>query len=192
MTTPNLTDHTLDLSLDLSPFEPLTPSARDARDAMLEPLRARVVARRRRRLATRAGAACMLILGTIVGVRLLTTPTPNLMKPRETAQQTPSASPIAPEAPSAPKPTIEQPKKFAITIITTDPTVLERLSAKPPATPLITALTDDELLDALEAAGTPGLIKINGKVVLSRDLFKPAEADTKPQSRGTPAGHTHG
>jgi hypothetical protein len=44
----------------------------------------------------------------------------------------------------------------------------------------------------LQAAGTPGLIKINGKFVLSRDLFKPAEADAKPQSRSTPAGHTHG
>ena len=190
MTTPDMSKpSSFDLSLDLAPYEPLTPSAREARDAMLEPLRTRVVARRRRRLAVRAGSACVLTIAGLVGVRLLTTPTPTVTPTRETVQQTPPAPPIPPTAANTP---IEQPKKFAITIITTDPTVLERLSAKPPATPLITSLTDDELLDALEAAGTPGLIKINGKVVLSRDLFKPTEADAKPQSRGTPADHTHG
>lgn len=188
MTTPDMSKPTsFDLSLDLAPYEPLTPSAREARDAMLEPLRTRVVARRRRRLAVRAVSACVLAIATIVGTRLLTTP--NIAPSRETARQTPQR---LPEVPFTPKATVETPKKFAITLITTDPTVLDRLSAKPPTTPMITSLTDDELLDALQAAGTPGFIKINGKVVLSRDLFKPAEADANPQSRGKTTGDTHG
>ncbi|XVJ59620.1 MAG: hypothetical protein HEQ23_09535 [Tepidisphaera sp.] len=191
MSTPDMSKpNSFDLSLDLAPYEPLTPSARDARDAMLEPLRTRVVARRRRRLAIRGGSACVLAITTIVGVQLLTTP--NSTPSREIVQQTPPPAPIAPEAPAAPEVTVERPKKFAITILTTDPTVLDRLSAKPPAAPLITSLTDDELLDALQAAGTPGFIKINGKVVLSRDLFKPAESDANPQSRGETTGDTHG
>ncbi len=185
MTTPHPFDH----KLDLAPFEPLSPSARDAREAMLEPLRARLAARRRRRLAVRAGAACVLTIAALVGLRLLTTPTPSVTPSHETAHQTPPAPPVAP---SAPRLTTEQPKKFAITIINTDPTVLDRLSAKLPALSIVKSLTDDELLDALQAAGTPGLIKINGKVVLSRDLFKPADSNTQPQSLLHPKDRTHG
>lgn len=178
-----------DLSLDLVPLEPLSPSARLARDAMLARLRTRLVARRRRRVAVRACSAFVLMAAALVGVRWVTAPTVGLTPTFETASRT---SPTIPDAPRGPDDPLEQPKKFAITIIQTDATVLGRLSSKPPATPLIASLSDDELLDALQAAGTPGLIKINGRVVLSRDLLKPAEADDKSQSRDMSADHTHG
>jgi len=74
--------------------------------------------------------------------------------------------------PMPPQPVVShQPK---ITIITTDPTILDRLSVHP--VPHWQVIGDRELLDALAAAGEPaGLLRYDGRtILLPRDGPVPA------------------
>jgi hypothetical protein len=183
-------EHSADDLLTLSP-EPLSAKAREARDAMLPSLRSRVSSRRRRRHTSRFAAACVLALAIVLGARLIpatskpTIPVPEVARhPLPSPTLPPVARPTPAEAPPAPP-------AFAITVLRNDPTIASRYTVKPASHSEIIQLTDDQLLAALEAAGTPGFIQIGGRVVLSRDLDKPKPEDTQPRS-SLPADPSHG
>lgn len=164
--------------LELSP-EPLSAQARAFREANLPLLRSRVTARRTRRLANRAAAALVLAVAVVLGVRLIpATGMPAIPSPKVVHRPlpTPTNKPETRPAPAEPRPA------FAITVLRNDPTIISRYAAKPSSGSVIIELTDEQLLAALDAAGTPGFIKIDGRVVLSRDLEKPKPEDTPPQS----------
>jgi hypothetical protein len=171
--------------LDWSHDGTLSPAERARRDAMLGSLQDLLTARRRRRVAGRLAAAACIALGIVVALRLwsatatTSSPSPTPLAPTPIAEAAPG--------PATPSPTPTTPA-FRVTLVATDPTILERYAARPQGK--IKMLSDAEVLAALDAAGTPGLITINGKTVLSRDLG-PRQVEPKPQSNAGD-GRSHG
>jgi hypothetical protein len=170
---------------DWSHDGPLSPAERARRDAMLGTLQDLLAARRHRRTAGRVAAAASVTLGVLVALRLWSAPAATSSPPPTPLAPTPIAE--AAPGPAIPSPTPTVPP-FRVILAATDPTIVERYASRPQG--MIKMLSDAEVLSALDAAGTPGLITINGKTVLSRDLG-PRQDAPKPQSNAGDE-RTHG
>lgn len=132
--------------------EPLSPAGEARRAAMLIALRAEVVhvaARRRamRRIARASAAAASLALVAAAAAWLAL--------PRAAAPVGPIAKTPAPAAPTW-------------TRIHTDPSIADRLAVESRADLVSLRLTDDELLDRLDALGHPaGIVRIGSETWLT-------------------------
>lgn len=78
-----------------------------------------------------------------------------------------------------PSPEITEPRHSIITIVRTDPDILERYV--PSATSKIETLSDETLLASLASLGRPtGLIRYDGQVRLTNDVTDDLEIDRSP------------
>lgn len=162
---------------------PLTASERAARDRMLTGLTGVVVARRRKRIAARTLAAMIVVVAGLAGMRALMAPgAPRAISPNVVASG--AGSPKVERSVAA---VIEAPAERTaplVRIVATDPGILERYAAPSRETAIITVLDDDGLAKALADAGMPGLVRIDGRIVLSREHRR--DETGGPQSRGGP------
>ena len=161
--------------------EPLGPLARRRRDEMLGVLHGELAARRRRRVAVRVGLAAVVVLAGAGVVRVLTAPA--AATPRPEVAQAPAVPQVMPLA----QPVVAAGPR--IVTVSNDPGVLARYAAPAPSG-LIRVVDDAGALSLLERAGAPGLIQVDGRVILSRDL-SPRDPSLEPQS-GAPGGKDRG
>ena len=140
--------------------EPLSPSGRVRRAAMLRALKAEVGRRRRRRRALRAGAAALALGAAVLAAALRVpreTPPPDLPGGGD-------ARMAGPPAAAGPVPGAEP----RVEVVHDDPGVLERIRAGGAPDPSIW-IGDDELLALLREAGRScGLVRTGGAVYLTR------------------------
>lgn len=181
--TPHTPTATTASPLDWPAPEPMGADLRRRRDEMLVHLRGEVVARHRRRTTAKALMAAVVLLAAAGTLRALTRVAPAGPAPIAKADPAPAPSTPAPATP------VSRPM---IAIIPTDPAVVSRLAA-PAGESRITIVDDQGVLPLLERLGSPGLIRVDGRVILSRDLGRPAEADAPAPQSLAPAGEpTHG
>lgn len=136
------------------------------KSAMLLELRAELRARRIRRRAFNAiaGAALLAIALTLAWPTRSRPAPPQLVHMPTLPQPTLPAPNLPLPAPPASQP------KLAITILETDPHILDRLTC-PHSSIQIQRINDDELLLELQRAGHPaGLIRANGQVTVVERL----------------------
>lgn len=143
------------------------------RDAIFEQLVLAQRQRTRRRHATRVGSAVLVLVAAgLAGWAALHNGSIGVPAPRLT-QSGPSA--LEPDGGnahrSAPSPRVQPPSP--IQIVANDPTVLDRLTAKPDAG-RASIIGDDELDGLLARAGkTPGFIRTPGRFILAADVPQP-------------------
>ncbi len=159
----------------------LSPAGAARREAILDRARVALVARRRRRAVTRAAAAVVPVVAVVAAVWLFA----GGARPRTVL--THGSVPKA-EAGSATTPAAEGGlRRVAFEQVATQRGLAERLAAST-RTASIEVLDDDELLDALRAAGRPtGLIRQAGTVVTTARVADNApEGTEEPHEVGAP------
>lgn len=151
------------LTLELLDRESLSADSHLRRREMLADLHAHLARRRRTRARTAAGASMAALAGLALLVGFGLRPA----APATIAPQVPVLTATGPRTPHNPPPSTA-----IVHIADTRPIdVLTRLAAAPP-TFRIRTLSDQQAVQALERAGEPGLIMINGRAVLRRDLAR--------------------
>lgn len=159
--------------LDLHPSGELpSPASRARREAMLAPLTAALHRRRQHRRGVHA-LATLLLLAAVPTVLIVqwrsaaSSPSPNVPFARHTANVAPAA--------------------LRIQTLRTDSAVLARHAA-PVASKRIVVVDDAGLQSALAQAGLPtGLIRVNGRTILARDLVQATGTNDLKLNRGPEA-----
>lgn len=160
---------------------PLSVEAGRRREEILGTLQGEFRSRRRRRTAVRAGVLGLAMAAAVLGAsRVMRPAAPSLPPVVRYPGPAGGPSPVPAPLPGGPVET-----GFRIATIETDRTVTDRLAA-PSGAGLVTYIDDDGLAPLLRRLGEPGLIKIDGRVILSRDSTRPAPPS--PQSRAAPDG----
>lgn len=122
------------------------------RDRLLADLRSSLARRTRRRRVIHTSALACFIAGAL-GAALL------LPRSTQTASPSPDPSPVAAHP---------APSGLRIQHVRTDPTLADRLATSTPRHS-IDIVDDQALADALRRAGSPGIIRVQGRVLLTSD-----------------------
>ncbi len=178
----------------------VSPRGAARREVMLQALGARLRQNVRRRTLVRrvSGSAAALMVFAGAWFWFSRNPGPTMTAPAPQVAAVPEkASPPRDGGPSPdvahPAPVKErEPRLAQIQVVRNDPALAAQWKV-PPGTPAIARISDAELRTALRAAGVDdGLIRLEGKLQLARDVVasESGQPQDGPQGRGASAGET--
>lgn len=140
----------------------------ERRERLLAELRPVVARRGRRRRVLAVGAASVLAMAAGVGIAQLWS-SGQVVTPREQVAVVPQVG--ATEA-STPRPKAPQEAPTAVEYVVTSAGIAERVDTR---TLPVEAASDEDLMAALREAGQdPGLVRVDGRVVVAGDLGRKA------------------
>jgi hypothetical protein len=155
-------------------FDPISAAGQERKAQILAASLTAAASKRRRRIGVRAVAAAVPVLGlaAMIIFNKAIVPGPRIGPVVQVPSTRPPTTP-----PGAPQPVIR------IERIETDPTLADRLAARPSIN-LVSRVTDDQLLAGLAEGKRPaGLATVNGRTML---VFHDASAPKRSGSSETP------